>query len=178
MERVSSRSRRVQGGVYNLDMLATAAAEGRPDGTKRVMMARDTIPSAEWLQLSIEQCIADAKSKAAKREEKSEARWSVMMMKQDAKLDLLRTSIAAKKRNTDLEFLMGADMSMMDEQVKAWYLAEHGLILKKMPGPATTTATTSSTKVVPTTPTTTSTSTIIRAKELVISVLCIWFLPF
>uniref|UniRef100_A0A8I7B4A3 Uncharacterized protein n=1 Tax=Hordeum vulgare subsp. vulgare TaxID=112509 RepID=A0A8I7B4A3_HORVV len=44
-----------------------------------------------------------------------------------------------KKSNTDLAFLMGADMSTMDEQVKAWYLAGRGLILNQMPAPATTT---------------------------------------
>ena len=41
----------------------------------------------------------------------------------------------AKKRNTDLVFLLGgADMlQSTDEAVKAWYLAERGLILNQLP---------------------------------------------
>ncbi|KAE8778065.1 putative methionyl-tRNA synthetase [Hordeum vulgare] len=127
--------------IYNLAAPASATPEGRPDGTKRAKTARDAAPATERLQSSIEQCIADAKSNAAKREEKSEARWSALMTKQDAKLDLLRTNVVVKKRNTNLAFLMGADVSIVDEQVKVWYLAEHGLILNKMSGPAATIAT-------------------------------------
>jgi hypothetical protein len=126
--------------TYKPDAPAPGVADGRPDGNKRAKAARDAAPAAERLQSSIEQCIADAKNSAAKREEKSDARWSALMTKQDVKLDLLRTNVAAKNRNTDLAFLMAADMSTMDEQVKAWYLTERDLILNQMAGPASTTA--------------------------------------
>ncbi|KAE8808278.1 putative methionyl-tRNA synthetase [Hordeum vulgare] len=83
------------------------------------------------MHASIEQCIADVESHSSMREEKSET-------KQDAKLDLLRTNVAAKKRNTDRAFPMeGGDTVMMDPQVKAWYLAKQNL----MPGPAATAST-------------------------------------
>ncbi|KAE8803244.1 putative methionyl-tRNA synthetase [Hordeum vulgare] len=104
--------------VYNPDAPALVAAEGHPYVNKRAKAARGTIPAVERLQSSIELCIADAKSNAAKREEKSKARWLVLMNKKGAKLDLLRTNFAVKKRNTNLAFLMGADVPTMDEHVK------------------------------------------------------------
>ncbi|KAE8768851.1 putative methionyl-tRNA synthetase [Hordeum vulgare] len=97
--------------TYNPDALLPVGAEGRPDGTKKARAVRDAAPATERLQASIEQCIADVKSSAARREEKSDTRWSALMI-----------NVAAKKRNTDLEFLMGADTSTMDEKVKVWYM--------------------------------------------------------
>ncbi|KAE8768846.1 methionyl-trna synthetase [Hordeum vulgare] len=94
--------------TYNPNAPAPSAAEGRPDGTKKVRVARDVSSAAEQLQASIEQCIADVKSMTARREEKSNARWSTLMI-----------NVAAKKRNIGLEFLMGADTSTINEKVKA-----------------------------------------------------------
>nr|XP_020163063.2 uncharacterized protein LOC109748447 [Aegilops tauschii subsp. strangulata] len=105
--------------TYKPDAPTPGAADGRPDGNKRAKMAKDAAPATERLHASIEQCIADAKNHVAQREEKSEARWSVLMTNNAVKLDLLRTNVVAKKWNTNLAFMMGADMSTMDEQVNA-----------------------------------------------------------
>ncbi|CAM0871607.1 unnamed protein product [Alopecurus aequalis] len=122
--------------VYNPDAPVAGAAEGRPIGNKKAKAARDMAPAAERLQTSIDQCIADAKSHAIVREEKSEARWTTLMKKQDAKLDLLRTNVVTKKRNNDLAFLMGADTAAMDPLVRAWFMAECAIILNQMPAQA------------------------------------------
>jgi len=149
VEGVPTHSRKAKE-TYKPDAPAPSAAEGRPDGNKRDKAARGAAPAAERLQSSIKQCIADAKNSAAKREEKSDARWTALMTKHDVKLDLLRTKVTTKKRNTDLALLMAADMSTMDEQVKAWYLAERGLILNQMPRQAATAASTPTTTPTPT----------------------------
>ncbi|KAE8815389.1 putative methionyl-tRNA synthetase [Hordeum vulgare] len=51
--------------TYNAHTSAPAAAEGRPSGTKKARLARETAPAAQWLQASIEQCIADVTRNAA-----------------------------------------------------------------------------------------------------------------
>ncbi|KAE8794750.1 putative methionyl-tRNA synthetase [Hordeum vulgare] len=97
--------------TYSPDTPASAAVEGHPDGTKKARAARDAAPAAERLQASIEQCIADINSTAARREEKSDTGRSTLMI-----------NVFAKKMYIDLEFLMGAHTSTMDEKVKAWYI--------------------------------------------------------
>ncbi|KAI4995149.1 hypothetical protein ZWY2020_035052 [Hordeum vulgare] len=153
--------------TYNLDAPAPPVAEGRPDGTKKARAARDASPAAKQLQASIEQCITEAKSSAAKRKEKSDARWSALMANQHVKLNLLRTNVVAKKRNTVLAFLNGAHTSTMDERVKAWYFTERGLILNQMTVHAATamvtateTTPTTLTQTTPTTPTGTTPMTL------------------
>ncbi|KAE8805174.1 putative methionyl-tRNA synthetase [Hordeum vulgare] len=101
--------------TYESDARAPLAAEGRRDDTKKSRATRDATPATKPLQALIQQCIADTKSSAPKRKEKSVARWSALMVNQHANLDLKRTNVTAKKRNTDLTFLIGADTSTMDE---------------------------------------------------------------
>ncbi|KAE8773893.1 putative methionyl-tRNA synthetase [Hordeum vulgare] len=117
--------------TYNLDVPIPTAVEGRPHGTKKARVVRDVAPAAERLQASIEQCIADVKSSTVRREEKSDVRWSVLMI-----------DVSAKKTNTGLGFLMRPDTLTMDEQVKAWYLMQRNLILSHIPAPAAITAAT------------------------------------
>ena len=128
--------------TYKPDASMPGVAHGLPEGNKSVKSAKDVAPATAHLQESIKHCIANAKTRAAQREEKTKAGWSKLMTTGTAKLDLLqtnvallRTNIVAKKRNTDLAFLMGgADMLQSnDEQLKAWYMAECGLILNRLP---------------------------------------------
>ena len=109
--------------------------EGRPEGNKGAKKGKHADSATARVQESIEHCLADAQARAALCEEKTEAWWSALMTSSAVKLDLLRTNVAAKKRNTNLAFLRGgADMHQSnDEAVKAWYLAERGLILNQLP---------------------------------------------
>ena len=121
--------------TYKPDAPTPGASEGRPDGNKVAKKGKHADAATARVQESIEHCLADAQARAVLREEKTEARWSALMSSSAVKLDLLRTNVAAKKRNTDLAFLLGgADMlQSTDEAVKAWYLAERGLILNQLP---------------------------------------------
>ncbi|XBI53787.1 hypothetical protein VPH35_035951 [Triticum aestivum] len=121
--------------TYKPDAPTPGASEGRPDGNKGAKKGKHADAATARVQESIEHCLADAQVRAALREEKTEARWLALMSSSAVKLDLLRTNVTAKKRNTDLAFLLGgADMLQSnDEAVKVWYLAERGLILNQLP---------------------------------------------
>ncbi|XBH66423.1 hypothetical protein VPH35_094931 [Triticum aestivum] len=129
--------------TYKPDAPTPGASEGRPDDNKGAKKGKHTDAATARVQESIEHCLADAQARAVLREEKTDARWSALMSSSAVKLDLLRTNVAEKKRNTDLAFLLGgADMlQSTDEAVKAWYLVERGLILNQLPSTTTPTTT-------------------------------------
>ena len=130
--------------TYKPDATTPGASEGRPDDHKLAKKGKSVDAATARVQESIEHCLADAQARAVLREEKTEARWTSLMKNSAIKLDLLRTNVAAKKRNTDMAFLMGgADMLQSnDEQLRAWYMAERGLILNQMQTATLTTPTT------------------------------------
>ena len=97
--------------TYKPDATTSGASEGRPDGHKLAKKGKNADAATARVQESIEHCLADVQARAVLREEKTEARWSSLMKNSAIKLDLLRTNVAVKKRNTDMAFLMsGADM--------------------------------------------------------------------
>ena len=49
-------------------------------------------------------------------------RWASVIERQDAKLELIRANVAAKKRREDLSILM-VDTTGMDADVRAWWEA-------------------------------------------------------
>ena len=129
--------------TYKPDASTPSASEGRPDGNKGAKKGKHADVATARVQESIEHSLADAQARAVLREEKTEARWSALMSSSAVKLDLLRTNVAAKKRNTDLAFLLGGTdmLQSTDEAVKAWYLVERGLILNQLPSTTTPTPT-------------------------------------
>jgi hypothetical protein len=53
-----------------------------------------------------------------------------MLANQGARIALLKTTSAAKKRNTDLAFLISGNDAAMDEETRAWYDAHRQAILR------------------------------------------------
>jgi hypothetical protein len=53
-----------------------------------------------------------------------------MLANEGARIALLKTTSAAKKRNTDLAFLIGGNDAAMDEETRAWYDTHRPAILQ------------------------------------------------
>jgi hypothetical protein len=87
---------------------------------------------------------ADVRVHAAGRDTKYDAQWMEMLANQGARIALLKTTSAAKKRNTDLAFLIGGNDAVMDEETRAWYEAHRQEILQP-PSTASSTPSTTST---------------------------------
>jgi hypothetical protein len=66
-----------------------------------------------------------------------------MLANQGARIALLKTSSAAKKRNTDLAFLIGGNDAAMDEETRAWYDAHRQEILRPLSTASSSPSTTS-----------------------------------
>ncbi|KAK1606877.1 hypothetical protein QYE76_030550 [Lolium multiflorum] len=138
---------------YNPDAPAACASEGRPElGQKKLKELKRTDSPADKMQASIDKCLADLRSHADGRHDKFDGRWREMLANQGVRIALLKTTAAAKKRNTDLAFLMGGgDMELMDEETRNWYRAHRSDILRAPPAspssspPAPTSSTSPST---------------------------------
>jgi hypothetical protein len=95
---------------------------GRPElGQKKLKELKKAGHPADRMQASFDKCWADARAHAARRDTKYDARWKEMLANQGARIALLKTTSAAKKRNTDLTFLIGGNDAAMDEKTRAWY---------------------------------------------------------
>jgi hypothetical protein len=116
---------------YNPDAPATAASVSRPElGQKKLKELKKAGHPAERLQASFDKCWADARTHAAWRDNKYDARWKEILANQGVRIALLKATSAAKKRNTDLAFLIGGNDAAMDEETRAWYDAHRQDILQ------------------------------------------------
>jgi hypothetical protein len=81
------------------------------------------------LQASFKKYWADARAHNVGKDTKYDARWKQMLANQGTRIALLQTTSAAKKRNTDLAFLIGGNDTAMDKETWAWYDAHRQAIL-------------------------------------------------
>jgi hypothetical protein len=63
-------------------------------------------------------------------EQVAAVRWASVIERQDAKLELIRANVAAKKRREDLSILM-VDTAGMDDDVREWWKAQRTAILSE-----------------------------------------------
>jgi hypothetical protein len=59
------------------------ASEGQHISKKKAKDARDAVTSWERVQASIDRCLADVSVNSIMRDQKSDARWLILMKKQD-----------------------------------------------------------------------------------------------
>jgi hypothetical protein len=81
---------------------------------------------------------AERAEQAAKMEQVAAVRWASVIERQDAKLDLIRANVAAKKRREDLSILL-VDTAGMDNDVREWWKAQCTTILYEVQGPPAST---------------------------------------
>jgi hypothetical protein len=68
-------------------------------------------------------------------------RLKAMLANQGVRIALLKETSAAKKRNTDLAFLIGGNDANMDEETRAWYDAHRQDILRPPSAPSSSAST-------------------------------------
>jgi hypothetical protein len=110
------------GGGKGQESFSTPRKGATTIGNKKAKLARDDAPAAKRLQSSIEKSIAGVATNNAAREEKYDARCTMIFEKQGVKIGLLKTNVAAIKRKEYLA-LLTADTSSMCAEVKAWHKA-------------------------------------------------------
>jgi hypothetical protein len=101
--------------------------------------------------VSFDKCWADARAHAAGRDNKYDTRWKEMLANQGVWIALLKATSAAKKRNTNLAFLIGGNDAAIDEETRAWYDAHRQDILRP-PSTASSSPSTTSTPLTTSTP--------------------------
>jgi hypothetical protein len=96
---------------------------------------------SDRLQASFDKCWADARAHVAGRDDKHDVRWKEMLANQGVLIALLKETSAAKKRNTNLAFLIDSNDANMDEETRAWYDAHRQEILRPRSADSSTTST-------------------------------------
>jgi hypothetical protein len=116
---------------YNPEAPAPATSAGCPElGQKNLKELKKVGHLAVRLQASFDKCWVDARAHAAGRDNKYDTRWKEMLANQGVWIALLKATSAAKKRNTDLVFLIGGNDTTMDKETRAWYDAHRQDILR------------------------------------------------